>query len=306
MDWLPGIACIVLLVICWFLWISRGGKDADDVEAKGLRERLSYRFHRAWRRLAFWAGNVHFMWQWYFFIPLPHITWAHHGYKVDIDELLKVCKYLFPGDVVLATKHGYLFSNSAIPGCFKHAAIITRGGPDAAYVRLVEAVSEGVLAHHPLNARADLMIIVRPQAMTKEEQSYAALIAEKIVGCRYDASFNFNIDDELARIGAGDKSAFTEVDQRELVRAHMNFQAEFDIAFSCTEVVATAWWHRRRQLGISRKKVRGRLVITADQFVNRDFDIVWTNVTPEEAEARGLHEEGVREIKRYWEVKDDV
>lgn len=304
--WGAGVAVLVLL---WFLWISRGTSDADP-------NTLSYRFHRAWRRLAFWLGDVKFYWQTYFgFLPLPTCSWTHHDYAVSIEDLLRVCKRLKQGDVLLATKHGYWFSNTAIPGCFKHAGIIVHGPAkgqchsnsimsvyDPSTVKLVEAVSEGVVERHPLYARADRMIFLRPKHMEDYECERASKMAHKMVGCKYDANFDFNIPQEIEAIEK-DPPPVAQLREEiaELRRIEDNHKGEFDIAFSCTETVAAAWWFRRRQLGISRKKSRGRLVITADQFVNRDFKVIWTNMQPHDAELHGLHEEGVRELKAYWE-----
>lgn len=315
-TWTGGI--VIVLVLSWFLWISRGTTDADP-------DTFNYRLYRAWRRLAFWLGDVKFYWQLYFgFLPLPVCSWTHHEYRVPIEELLRVCKLLQPGDVMLATKNGYWFSNVAIPGCFKHAGIVVKGPAvgqthedsivfvyDSSVVRLVEAVSEGVLCRHPLHARADKMIFLRPKHMEVDERAHAAALALKFVGCKYDASFNFNIEEEVKffESQSGDKQISEWVkdlheNAKELQRCKINHQAEFDLAFSCTETVAVAWWFRRKQLGIARKRSRGRLVVVADQFVNRDFKIIWSNVKPEEAKLAGLYEEGVRELEAYWEGRD--
>ena len=309
------IYCTIPVLFVWFLWISRGTNDADP-------NTLSYRLHRAWRRLAFWAGDVRLDWQWYFgIVPLPLISWVHHEPSVSIEELLEVCKKLKQGDVMLATKFGYVFSNMAIPGCFKHAGIIVKESDtgeiitglddkdhpildlvyDPSSVTLVEAVSEGVLSRHPLYARGDRMIFLRPKHMDDGERSHAADLAKCFVGCEYDVDFKFNITEELNHFE--NKMVPNEEFQEgttELQRITKNHTSEYDIAFSCTETVAAAWWFRRKQLGISRKMVRGRLCIISDQFVNRDFTVVWTNVTVDEAEKAGLLEEGVREIENYW------
>jgi hypothetical protein len=283
------IYCIIAVFFVWFLWISRGTNDADP-------NTLNYRLHRAWRRLAFWAGDVRLDWQWYFgIIPLPLISWVHYEPSVSIEELLETCKKLKKGDVMLATKFGYVFSNLAIPGCFKHAGIIVEDGGTV----LVEAVSEGVMSRHPLYARGDRMIFLRPKHMSDDERNHAADLAKRFVGCEYDASFEFNIDDELDYFkGVSDYDL--EDHSLELKRVVQNHMAEYDVAFSCTETVAAAWWFRRKQLGIFRKVVRGRLCIVADQFINRDFSVVWTNVTVDEAKKVGLSEESVREIEDYW------
>ena len=308
---------VLVLFILWFLWISRGTEDADP-------NTISYRLHRAWRRIAFWAGDVKVLHNDFFgIVRIPWLTWDAHGYRVGHEELLEACKLLKLGDIMLATKEGYIFSNLAIPGCFKHAGVIVcdahraytfkrllngEGNEvviDPTPVRLVEAISEGVVIRHPAYARADRMIFLRPNYLTDADGVYAAKMAMKMVGCKYDASFNFNIESEVEHFAAAGLAEQQE-DTAELIRSRQTVKAEYDIAFSCTEVAATAWWHKRRDLGISRIKSRGRLVIVADQFVNRSFQVVWTNVTVDEAKRFGLHEEGLGELEAYWHSWEKV
>jgi len=311
--WRLFLVGALAIFVFWFLWISRGTEDADP-------NTFSYRLHRAWRRIAFWAGDVKVLHNDFFgIIRIPWLTWDAHGYRVGHEELLGACKLLKPGDIMLATKEGYLFSNWAIPGCFKHAGVIVceadraytiktpldldsrfeRGSLviDPTSVKLVEAVSEGVLMRHPEYARADRMIFLRPKDLPESDGVRAAEMAKKLVGCQYDASFNFNIESEIERF----EGEVKQEDVAELIRSRQNVQAEYDMAFSCTEVAATAWWHQRRQLGIVRIKSRGRVIIVADQFVNRSFMVVWTNVKVDEAKKLGLHEEGLRELEVYWQ-----
>jgi hypothetical protein len=292
-----AVTASFLFVALIIVYLARPDDSADDPS-------WAYLWHRIWRRIAFWAGDVRLDWQWYFFIPFPLISWTHHEYAVTYETLLDVCKMLEPGDLMLATKNGYVFSNAAIPGCFKHAGVIVEGPRgchsddiDPTTVRLVEAVSEGVVRRHLLWARGDLMIFLRPKDVDFEDRAKAVRIADKIVGCRYDAGFDFNIEDELKHMSVGDAES---EEREELERVKRNFKAEFDVAFSCTEVAAAAWWHKRKPLGIVRQRVRGRMCIVADQFVNRSFQIVWTNVTVAQAEKEGLGEEGLRELDAYW------
>lgn len=295
-----GMTVFTLLLVFIFFYLARPDRSADDPS-------WAHMSHRIWRRIAFWAGDVRVDWQWYFFIPFPLISWTHHEYAVTYEELLSVCQLLQPGDIALITKNGYVFSNLAIPGCFKHAGVITSGPMrimcdsrgDPTFVRLVEAVSEGVVRRHLLWARGDLMIFLRPKAVSHSDCEEAVRIANMIVGCRYDASFDFNIETELKHMGVNMRAIHDE-ERYNLERSKANFQSEFDVAFSCTEVVATAWWHKRKQLCIVRQRVRGKLCIVADQFINRSFQVVWTNVTVEQARKAGLGEEGLRELEIYW------
>lgn len=304
MSWIIGGVAVLLLV--FFFWITRHGGEADGHGVYG-------RLQRGWRRIAFWAGDVCVLGS------FPWITWDKHGHRVSDEEWMDAIALMKAGDVILTTHEGYFFSNTAIPGCFKHAGFISQGPhlsagdhvKDIRAARLIEAVSEGVKEWSPMRARADRMIVLRPFAssepantptITAEDVKRAVATVRKIVGCNYDAGFQFNIEEELAelkRISKIDADRAAR-DEREIKTAATNVCAEFDMAFSCTETVATAWWHRRHDLRISRRKARGRNIIVADQFVNRGFAIVWTNVKSEEAEALDMEDEGVEMLKEYW------
>jgi hypothetical protein len=264
----------------------------------------------------------------------PYITWDKHGYLVSHEELLEALKSVEAGDVLLCTKKGYFLSNAAIPGLFKHAAMFSSGPAcvksvakvtnnsgnpldsgiieisqlcDISRVSLIEAVSEGVVEHHPCHARGDYMIVLRPKGASGEDTQQAVKTARKIVGCDYDASFKFDIEKELTELKKKKTvvSSIKEVkkleeDIKELKIATVNVKAEYDMGFSCTETVAVAWWHKRNDLRIYRQYKRGRSIITADQFVNRGFSVVWTNVPSLVAEKSGLHEEGLGMLDEYW------
>ena len=69
---------------------------------------------------------------------------------------------------------------------------------------------------------------------------------------------------------------------------------KYDPAFTCTEVVSYAWWHRRESLNLIRRPVRGQTIILADDFFNDGWQIKWMSrsVTAETARRHGLHEQG--------------
>jgi len=290
-----------VLLLAWFLYITRHGREIDS---KGAYNRLQ----RGWRRIAFWAGDVcilgHFPW----------VTWDKHGYRVSVEEMLEVMAQMRAGDVLLTRHEAYPLSNLAIPGCFKHAAFVSRGPVvfgeshrDVRAAKLIEAVSEGVMCWSPLRARADRMILLRPKNMEGGDIARAVFAAQKAVGCDYDADFQFNIEEELE--AANKPKAVTGVVgdvAAELKVTVENIKAEFDMAFSCTEAVAFAWWHKRAELRLFRRPSRGRNVIVADQFVNNGFAVVWTNVTSAEVAKAGMHEEGVGLIEQYWKSEAEV
>jgi len=284
-EWVLWLSGIVVLFIFWFFWATRS-KDFD-------KNTINCRLHRLWRRIAFWAGDVRVMRE------FPWVSTNVHHNLVTHEEFLEIQKKVLPGDVLLTTHHGFIFSNLAIPGCFKHAAIFIECSDGLSRMRLVEAISEGVVKRHPQYALADDMIILRPRHIRDIDREKIIINANKIVGCKYDTRFDFNIEDELTFINNSSTEKMTQEDAMELNRNKGNLKG-FDLAFSCTEAVAFCLWHMRRRLGIVRKKARGKLCIIADQFINRDFKIVWTNVNPKRAKKRGLHEEGIREIERLF------
>jgi hypothetical protein len=75
----------------------------------------------------------------------------------------------------------------------------------------------------------------------------------------------------------------------------------YEPAFTCTEVAAYSWWHKREDLRLYRTKRLGKSVILADTFLNNGWEIVWMSksVTPETAEKYGVTEEGWLMIEKY-------
>jgi hypothetical protein len=203
---------------------------------------------------------------------------------VTYEEITESLHLLKPGDIGLHREWG-AFSNLAIPGFMKHAWIHTDCSPDLAKHRIVEATQEGVLPKHAIiPMRSDYTAIVRPQNVSEIDCGLAVRKAMKIVGCKYDADFNFNIEEEI-----------------EHLKDHVRNLKKFDKAFSCTEVVSFSWWHCREQLRIYRSLHRGKQVILADDFLKRSFEIVWLSdsVTVDSARREGLHEEGLMMVQEY-------
>ena len=300
--WLGGF---LLLTSVWFLWISRGTNDSDP-------NTLEYRLHRAWRRIAFWAGDVHIIhYNFFGVINMPWPAWGKHTPRVSPETLLEKLKLVEAGDVFLGTHEDASISNLGIPGVWKHAGVVCHGPDcvnsnhrricDVSVIRIVEAVSEGVVERHPEHTRCDRMIYLRPKGVSEADVDRFKTIIHKLVGAKYDASFKFNMEEELKWLKDTTPDVDKAVkDEAELKRAVQNHRGEYDMAFSCTETVATAWWHKRHDLRLYRKKSRGRMVIVADQFVNHGWDIIWTNIKPDEGKKMGLHEEGVSMLEDYW------
>lgn len=238
-------------------------------------------FHNLWRKLVFWVGDIrrikHF----------PFLTWDVHEHMINYEECFEAMRLAKAGDIGLHRDLGYL-SNIAIPGCFKHAFVFI--APN----KIVEAVSEGVLLRHcfwPI--RSDYSIILRPKNITPDELKNAMRKAGSIVGCQYDADFKFDLEDEIKHFDLDD------------VRENLS---TWDGGFSCTEVAAFTWWHKKDDLRLFRKKVRGKLVIVADDFINNSFEIVWLSksVTLDVVQNLGLDEEGVSMIEEYWRKQSGV
>jgi hypothetical protein len=178
------------------------------------------------------------------------------------------------------------------------------GKTETTDMHIVEAVSEGVLRRHALYPiRSDYVIILRPKDVTKDEINRAIHNAQKIIGCRYDASFNFDIEDELKLLGTrgpGEMKYYLE-DRNELTHLRNSVKAEWDGGFSCTETVSFAWWHKRRQLRLFRTEARGKKVILADQLINDGFKIVWMSksITEQIIQKHNLGEEALEMITEY-------
>lgn len=256
--------------------------------------------HRIKEKLVFFLGDVrriqHFPW----------VTWDVSQHLMSFEESLEGIKTTRPGDVGLHFDVGYL-SNLAIPGFFKHAWIHITDGEDIQKAIVVEAISEGVVKRHALYPmRSDYAIILRPpqDAVNQQDIDLAVKYANRLIGCKYDSSFKFDMEETFINLGningtktmnTTDRNAYveqltaekrreireatmdeldlTEDEINNLVESKDNLDTSFG-SFSCTEVVSFAWWHRRRELKIGRKKYAGRDIIAADDLLN-GFDIVW-------------------------------
>jgi hypothetical protein len=216
-----------------------------------------------------------------------------------IDRALTASDAADFGDIGLSRFEGHL-SNLFIPGFMKHAFIFTEDKFYKDYPSIVEATKKGVqkkLAAVPL--MADYCVILSPKNVTEEDRKGACVKAESLIGEDYDSSFSFDIEKEMQFYDNrfGDAAHATT----ELKQGEQHFQ-QYDPAFSCTEVVAYSWWHKRAQLNLFRKEHMGKAAIVADDFFNNDWSIKYLHpsVTVEAAMKHGLHEQGVWMIEQYW------
>jgi hypothetical protein len=239
-----------------------------------------------WRELVFFLGDIRRL------RAFPWFTWAQDGYQITFEEILPALPLVKYGDIGLHRSGGFL-SNLFIKGFMKHAWIHVQDGIETP--EIVEAVSEGVMlrnAIHPIHS--DFTVILTPHEsaeVTDEQRKGACLKAKKLKGVPYDSHFKFNIEEELKfLLGMKIDEARQDLELgKEQIRA-------YHIAFSCTEVVAYAWWHRRESLGITRQKSWGKSVILADSFLNDRWRIKWASasVTPESARRLGFIQRGSR------------
>lgn len=240
-----------------------------------------------WRKAVFFVGKIRRL------NRFPWVTWAVDQHEVDFQEIMEMVNIIQYGDVGLHRDAGYL-SNFAISGFMIHAWIHTE---DNFTGKIVEAVSAGVKHRSYLfPMHSDYTIIIRPRDVNEEERKGACKKAKQIVGSKYDPNFKFDIEEEIKYWKGKD-----EQDARQHLIEGEKFVKEFEPAFTCTEVAAYSWWHRREQLRLFRTRHRGKSVILADAFLNHGWEIVWmsNSVTPEIACELGLPEEGLLMIQKY-------
>jgi uncharacterized protein YycO len=242
---------------------------------------------KIWRRLVFWAGDTRSS------DAFPWFTWAKDELKMRMEESQDAIPKVQYGDVGLHRLSGYM-SNLFIPGFMVHAWVHTDDGFPG---KIVEAVSEGVLYQSPIYPiHSDYTIIVRPLDVTDEERKGACLKAKQIVGEEYDENFEFDIPYELQFYHDRNK---TKAEQH-LREAQKQLQ-KYHPAFTCTEVAAYAWWHKKEQLRIKRVKSGKRKIILADTFINPKWKIIWmsNSVTVESAKSYGVKGQALKMIEDY-------
>jgi len=251
-------------------------------------------FKELYRKLIFFFGDIRRL------NTFPYITWSVHEHKVDYDEALEALPLITYGDVGIHRDSGYL-SNLAIPGFMKHAWIHVQDG--TSNPQITEAISEGVILRNAIYPIfSDFSIILSPKNVTDNERKGACKKAKHVIGEKYDVNFKFDIEEELQYYTGKDKVKA----KRDLIESQRYIRA-YDGAFSCTELVSYAWWHKREELRLYRKKRRGKSVIIADDFLNNRWEIKWLSksVTVAVAKKYGLHEEGLKMIEDFLHSKEN-
>ncbi len=242
-------------------------------------------------KIVFLFGDIHKT------SSLLGFSWGTHKHKIDYSEVLEALPKIEFGDVGLHYDAGYL-SNKFIPGFMKHAWIHTDDG--VVNPLIVEAISEGVIqrsALYPLFS--DYAIILSPKNVSLEERKGACKKVKNIIGANYDIHFKFNIDEELQFYNGNDVQGA----KLDLKHGQPHLQ-KYDYAFSCTEAVSYAWWHKRENLNLHKKVRLGKNCIIADDFLNSGWTIKWISksITVDKAKDKGLHEEGIQMIADYWNL----
>lgn len=263
-----------------------------------------------WRKTIFFAGDIRRL------SSFPYVTWAKSEHLVGYGEVLEALPLIRYGDIGLHRDIGYL-SNVGIPGFMKHAWIHVRDElepHESMFVpsQIVEAISEGVVCRSPIYPmHSDYVIILNPdinnlkglsnKTVDQKVRSGACLKARNMVGQPYDHRFKFNIEEELKHYQTqGNIRHSLEKGSLDLLKAEKQIQ-NYDMAFSCTELVSYAWWHLREQLNIKRKERYGKKIILADSFLNNSWKIRWASksVTVDVAAQMGLHDEGIEMIRKW-------
>ena len=232
----------------------------------------------------------------------PGVPWfsskvRHH--QVSPAEAYEGIKTAEFGDIGLHRDSGFL-SNLVFPGVFKHAWIHVedpeRDGFENA--RIVEAVSEGVLLNNAVvPLLTDYAVILRPKSVSSEDRKGACLKAKSLVGFKYDADFKFDIEREMEFL---DKRGNRPAASADLV-AYEESLHSYKPSFSCSEVVAYSWWHKREPLRIYRRHVLGKYAILPSDFMNGSFKVVWCSksVSTDGMKKLGLPDEGLQMLSDF-------
>lgn len=240
-----------------------------------------------WRKAVFFVGKIRRL------NSFPWVTWSVEQHEINYQEIMEMVDKLQYGDVGLHREAGYL-DNIAISGFMIHAWIHTEDGYQG---KIVEAVSAGVLHRSYLYALySDFTIIIRAKDVTEDERKGACKKAKQIVGSKYDPNFKFDIEKEIEYWSGKD-----EEEARNHLLEGEEWLKKFEPAFTCTEVAAYSWWHKREQLRLFRTKRMGKSVILADTFLNHGWEILWmsNSVTSAAAKELGVTEEGLLMIDEY-------
>ena len=250
-----------------------------------------YLLKHATRSVSFAFGNIRTQ------PSFPWITTGVRENKISLGEALEAVATARFGDVGMRRASGYL-TNLVIPGAMKHTWIHTHDveskiGQHGGLI--VEATAKGVQSRNAvIPYLSDYAVILRPKQVTEEERKGACLKANDIVGADYDTSFKFNIEEQLKFYDVDN-----EDDKEEALASLKSSEAalrKWNLAFSCSEVVAYSWWHCRKPLRIYRRDwLSKKDVILPVDFMHSGFEIVWCSAswTVDIASKQGLGEEAL-------------
>ena len=245
---------------------------------------------RAKRAISFAAGDLRAQ------SSFPWFTTSIRDHLIPYEEIVEGLELAQYGDVGLHRDKGY-FTNLVIPGAMKHCWLHTSDSQDTCgpFVgEITEATSDGVLAKSAIVPFvSDYAVLLRPIGVTEEERKGACVKAEGVIGAEYDSDFKFNIEEELEFY-----TAKNDTDLQEAIKSFKASEAalqRWSRAFSCSELVAYCWWHKRNELRLYRRKFLGKDVILPVDFMHSGFEIVWCSEswTVDIAHKQGLGEEAM-------------
>ncbi len=249
-----------------------------------------YLIERTTRALAFAAGDLRRQ------SGLPWFTTTVRKHLISGGEACEAVSTAQYGDVGLHRDTGY-FTNLTIPGAMKHAWLHTHDlatSKGLAGAQIVEATSDGVTCGSAVMPyMSDYAVLLRPRGVTPDQRAGACLKANGIIGAEYDTNFHFDIEEQLKYYDEANL-----VDRTEAIASLRSSEAalqRWHTGFSCSEAVAYAWWHCRKELSLYRHSFLGREVILPVNFMHQNFEIVWCSAswTVDAARSQGLNEEGL-------------
>lgn len=224
-------------------------------------------------------------------------TWDVVNPGVKGPEVQTALRVVKKGDVLVLRHDGFL-SNLGIGGAMVHAALCV--GDD----HVIEALSDdegGIVRRHLSDTlQCDKAILLRPSVLSEEVIDLAALTAHTLLGFHYDIFFEFNSEAE-----------------RELIKADYAKAKAGAVKFCCTEIPHYCYLDQVDKLHLYRKKNpnifskflclfglgSGDTIITADMYMEANFDIVWASkgATVDWFRACKAEEKLVRRVEQYHE-----
>lgn len=314
------IICVLLKFIIFFIYMSSPEDEYDT----------NSRMFRFFRRLVFLFGDFHLLfenfWELVDTFPLC-VGWKKKGHKIDDNVILKeVAPKLEVGDIILHRDSGYL-SNLFIGGNLIHAGVVV-AGEDGKPDQIVEAISEGVVKRHITGIlRSDYAVVLRPKFDSEKDKidskNHIQWLAPNLVNFKYDCLFRFSDEEDILSIEEALKadqhcSYVNGKSGRNLYPTNRLDKMKKDgiIRICCTELAYIVYYKWKDKLGIDLKNSKnfltkllhfigldaGETKITADMYVEANFDIVWASSTMTESwcKRRKMSQRYIDKVNSYF------